>query len=246
MRIYVCDKTFKGFLSAAVLALKTPAGSSAIISEPGIEPDLFTEIIRPGTDPAAAAGLLRLIDERGSADSGYTVRLAFLSEAPGCETAILEYLRLLLDKGRRADDMLADDRVKTVHGLARKTGGEAHRFKGFTRFKELSDKTLYARIEPGHNILPLLTPHFKARLGPFNWVIHDAGRNTAALHFNGNLVYAPISPERALELDGNEDAVQKLWKHFFKTIAIKERLNPELQRQFVPLKYRKNLTEFEI
>lgn len=30
-----------------------------------------------------------------------------------------------------------------------------------------------------------------------------------------------------------------------KTVAIKERINPKLQRQNVPLKYRGNLTEFE-
>jgi probable DNA metabolism protein len=51
--------------------------------------------------------------------------------------------------------------------------------------------------------------------------------------------------QRALEFAGGEAAMQALWKHFFKTAAIKERVNPKLQRQNVPLKYRKHLTEFE-
>jgi len=59
------------------------------------------------------------------------------------------------------------------------------------------------------------------------------------------LVYAALSAVRELEFDGKEAAVRDLWKLFFKTAAIKERTNPKLQRQNVPLKYRKNLTEFD-
>jgi len=118
-------------------------------------------------------------------------------------------------------------------------------FKGFVRFKELADKTLYAKIEPEHNVLPLLTGHFRARLGGFNWVIHDARRGTAALYFSGKLIYAPLTQRRALEFAGKEEEVQRLWRHFFRTAAIKERTNPKLQRQNVPLKYRRHLTEFE-
>ena len=245
MREYIYDKTFKGFLTAAAMALEDGGSGAAITSGPGNGPDLFTETEVIETDPAQAARLLSFIEERSSPSSVHHIWLTFLSEAPGAETGALEYIKLLLEKGAAADDMLADDRVILVRGLTRKTGGEAERFKGFVRFKELADKTLYAKIEPDHNILPLITPHFRTRMGPFNWVLHDAKRNKAAFYFKGKLLYAPIDSAKALEFDGKEDAVQALWKSFFKTIAIKERLNPKLQRQFVPLKYRKHLTEFD-
>jgi hypothetical protein len=32
---------------------------------------------------------------------------------------------------------------------------------------------------------------------------------------------------------------------YFEAMGIKERLNPRLQKQFVPVKYRKNMTEFK-
>lgn len=245
MREYIYDRTFKGFLTAAALALKDGGAGAVISSGAGSGPDLFTETAVIGTDPAEAERLLSFIEERGSPSSVHHLWLTFLSEARGAETAALEYIKLLLEKGAAADDMLADDRVRLVRGLTRKTAGEAERFKGFVRFKELADKTLYAKIEPDHNILPLITPHFRTRMGPFNWVLHDAKRGKAAFHSKGRVVYAAIDASRALEFDGKEDAVQALWKSFFKTIAIKERLNPKLQRQFVPLKYRRHLTEFE-
>lgn len=242
MRTYLYDGSFEGYLTALSLALERP-GACAIARQAGAEAGLFSEFAGAGRDPARAAAARKLIEERGSAESWHHARYAFLSESPGVETAILQYVSLLLERGPAADNMLADDRVRTVHNLSAKVGGEAHRFMGFARFSELADKTLYARIEPDHNILPLLTGHFRARLGAFNWVIHDARRNLAALYFKGSLVYAPLD-SASLREDAKEAEVRELWKRFFKIAAIKERTNPGLQRQNVPLKYRKNLTEF--
>ena len=246
MRIWLYDGTFESFLTALSLALER-AEACAIAREggAGAEAGLFSEFVKAGTDPARAAAMREFFEKRGSAESWHHARYAFLSEVSGAEDAVLAYARLIIEKGRAADDLLADDRVKKIHGLSASVGGEAHMFKGFVRFKELADKTLYARIEPEHNILPLLTGHFRDRLGEFNWIIHDARRGRAALCSGGRLVYAPITQERALEFAGGEAGVQALWRHFFKTAAIKERTNPKLQRQNVPLKYRKNLTEFE-
>ncbi len=242
---YTYDGSFGGFLAALGLALEKALPGACITRETAAEAGLFSEFINAGRDPQKAAAARALIERRGSAGSWQHVRFAFLSEVPGVETSILEYVNLLREKGPAADNMLADDRVKKVQALSAKVGGEAHRFKGFIRFKELADKTLYSKIEPDHNILALVAPHFRARLGTFNWVIHDARRGHGALYFEGKLIYAPLTPARALELAGKEEAVQALWKLFFKTAAIKERINPRLQRQNVPLKYRGNLTEFD-
>ena len=243
MKTYLYDGSFESFLTALSLALDS-AEACAIAKEGAEEAGLFSEFFNSGTDPLRAAAARDLVERRGSAESWQHLRFAFLSEVSGSETGILEYVKLLAAKGPGADNMLADDRVRKVHRLSASVGGEAHMFKGFVRFKELADKTLYSRIEPDHNILALLVPHFRARLGTFNWVIHDARRNNAALYFKGRLLYAPLDSARLLE-DAKEAEVRELWQHFFKTIAIKERINPELQRKNVPLKYRKNLTEFD-
>ncbi len=246
MRTWTYDGTFEGFLTALSLALDGQEPCAiARADKAAEEAGLFSEFAAAGRDPARAAAARELFERHGSAESWHHARYAFLSEAPGAEDALLAYARLLKEKGRAADDMLADARVKRVHELSRSVGGEAHMFKGFVRFSELADGTLYSKIEPEHNILPLLTGHFKARLGAFAWIIHDARRGRAAFHSAGELVFSPITQERALEFAGGEEQVRALWRHFFKTAAIKERVNPKLQRQNVPLKYRKHLTEFE-
>lgn len=244
MRTYLYDGTFTGFLTALALGLERGGEDCAILREAAAgERDLFSEYVNPGSDPARAAAMRELFERRGSTASWRHARYAFLSESPDSGTAVLAYARLLLAKGPAADGMLADDRVRRVHALSASVGGEAHMFKGFVRFTELADGTLYSRIEPDHNVLPLITGHFRARLTSFNWVIHDARRGGAALYFGGRLVYAPLEPSGFRE-DAKEEQVRGLWRRFFRTAAIKERTNPRLQRRNVPLKYRGNLTEF--
>ncbi len=245
MRIYLHDGSFGSFLTALSLALERGGEDCAVTAEgeAAREEGLFSGLARAGTDPARAAAMRRLFKVRGSAESWRHARYAFLSEAPGAGCAVLAYARLLLEKGPAADDMLADARVKKVHGLSRAVAGEAHRFKGFVRFSELADGTLYSRIEPEHNIVGLISGHFRARLGDFDWVIHDARRGLAALHFGGRLAHAALD-SALLKEDPREAGVRGLWRRYFGAAAVRERLNPDLQRRNVPLRYRRNLTEF--
>ncbi len=46
-----------------------------------------------------------------------------------------------------------------------------------------------------------------------------------------------------LHADYNEQNIQNLWKQFFDSIAIKDKIKPRLQRQFLPKRYWKYLIE---
>ena len=54
---------------------------------------------------------------------------------------------------------------------------ENHKFKGFTRFKELNNNVLYSKINPTNNIIVLLAEHFKNRLKEECFILHDEKRN---------------------------------------------------------------------
>lgn len=51
--------------------------------------------------------------------------------------------------------------------------------------------------------------------------------------------------ELSLPYSEDEKDMQKLWKLFVDTIAIKERKNRDLQRQLLPLWFRKYMKEYE-
>ena len=50
--------------------------------------------------------------------------------------------------------------------------------------------------------------------------------------------------EKIRELDETKEEYSELWRVFFDSIAIKERENKKLQIENLPIKYRKNMTEF--
>lgn len=70
----------------------------------------------------------------------------------------------------------------------------------------------------------------------------------------GTSLHVPGKPWIIAELGGMsladydlrvDDEYKILWKAFFNNIAIKERINPKLQRNNLPIRFRRDMTEFE-
>lgn len=122
---------------------------------------------------------------------------------------------------------------------------EAHKFKGFVRFKELDNKVLYAEIEPTNNILLLISKHFKLRLNNEYWIIKDIKRNIFSVYDKKNYFIVNGDEFKLLNdsLSKEELDYETLWKDFYKTIGIKSRKNDRCRMNFMPKKYWKNIIE---
>lgn len=116
---------------------------------------------------------------------------------------------------------------------------ETHKMKGFLRFKELSNKILYAEMCPENNIIIFLSKHFKERLKNEYWIIKDVKRNIYSIYDKNNFYL--INGDEFListdELSSEESKIESLWKKFYETIGIKERKNDRCRRSFMPKKY---------
>ena len=143
---------------------------------------------------------------------------------------------------------LRDPGVYRTFVMARNVGKEIHFHKEFLRFEELEGGILYAQIGPKNNIITFLMPHFADRLPMENFVIHDVKRNIFALHEakkDWYLVYNPVGLDKIkYTVSDKEKQYSELFAAFFHTIAIKERENPTLQLNMLPLRYREYMTEF--
>jgi probable DNA metabolism protein len=247
MTTYHYDGSFEGFLCAMAECLERQ--------------DIHPEFIRG--DDSHAAGLfethtLEVVTVRGialefrkkfivttSQEAFATARYAFHSQKGGIEQLVWRYLALGLEAGGRLATMLAVEPVYSINKIARHVSHEAHKFKGFVRFSEVEEGFLYAKIEPEADILSLIAPHFVDRVGDRSWMIHDLGRNQAAMYDlkSWRLI-------RDIELAGEpgitdaEHNYAALWQRYFQHHAIAERNNPTLQQKHVPLRYRKHLLEF--
>ncbi|NLO99491.1 MAG: DUF4130 domain-containing protein, partial [Clostridiaceae bacterium] len=134
--------------------------------------------------------------------------------------------------------------VLRVHDLAYKVSGEVHRFLGILRFKKLNSGLYYSKIEPDNNITMLIAEHFKERLSDQPWIIHDAKRNVFALYDTNQVIFTKEDISVYTD-NGADETFEELWKSYFKAIAIENRKNPKLQKQFLPRRYWKNLTEMQ-
>lgn len=116
---------------------------------------------------------------------------------------------------------------------------ESHRFKGFTRFRQINNNVLYAEINPDNNIIELLSVHFKERLKHEYWIIKDVNRNILSLYNKKD--YEIISGEKIKLLETNnskeELEIEELWQEFYNTIGIRERKSDRCRMNFMPKKY---------
>lgn len=129
--------------------------------------------------------------------------------------------------------------------LSKHVSRENHRFKGFTRFRELKNKMLYAEIEPENNILSILSTHFKNRLKNEYWIIKDKKREIISIYNKKNFYILDCKQFDILNVidSDNELEIEDLWKLFYKTIGISIRKNDKCRMSFMPKKYWKNILE---
>jgi probable DNA metabolism protein len=254
---YIYDGTFEGLLTVFAMAISynTDIGD---ISHGELQPDLFTEIQEVATDPDVASCFLESIAKRISRIVLLDIGYCFLSEEPGIEKVILEYVRLILDQGEMVTQNYANSSVFKIRRTCDKVTHEMERMSGFIRFRKLSQGIYYAPIAPDHNVIQLIAPHFKARFSDQLWLIHDTKRKTGIYYDKLQCQFIPwiemsdevitanthfIAGEERSIYDVKEMDYQKIWDQYFQEIAIPERLNKRQQRQRMPERYWRYLVE---
>ena len=144
--------------------------------------------------------------------------------------------------------MLQEPVVMRMMELRRNVGNEAHYFREFLRFSSVNGEIYVAHIEPKSDVLLSVANHFADRMPSEHWIIMDDGRNVAAVHpKNENFYVRDLTEEESKQLLKTSECIDEfvtLWKEYFETIAIKERKNPDCQRNHFPVWMRKHATEF--
>ncbi|MGI6122860.1 MAG: TIGR03915 family putative DNA repair protein [Acetivibrionales bacterium] len=240
--IYVTDGSFEGILSAIFEAYENKEIPESIVSRDFYQISLDTDVKEIHTNEEKSGRVYNAIIEKMSHEALETIYKAWLSEHYEVGTALYKYVKIGLKIGKKVLSYLQNPDVLLVNDLAHKVAFESHRFLGILRFKKLKNGLYYSRIEPDNNITMLIAEHFAQRMSDQSWIIHDAKRNVYALYDTNEIVFT--NEEIPITSDGIVDTMfEQLWKNYFKTIAIESRKNPRLQRQYMPRRYWKNLTE---
>ena len=266
---YLYDGTFEGLLTCIYHHYYTDRAAGIFLREE-YQPSLLNGFMEVETEEDKAARVYEAIEMKISGYALRTVYRAFLSDAPGRETAILQYVVLGFRTGPAIGSLHARPEVYAVEDLVRKVGNERERMLQFVRFEvmetsgsaaslspdaatgELAERTntqiLYAKIEPTCDVLALAAHHFAERFRHDPLIIHDVGRNKAVFAYEGDWYVTEFDgihlPDGTAILQSEDErSYQSLWRTYFDHIAIKERTNPRCQKNHMPLRYWKHLTE---
>ncbi len=243
MMCYIYDGSFEGLLTAIYETYYRKEHPNKILSITDYEKSFLYKDVFIDTDPNKSDKVYNSIKTKISNQTLKHVFHAFVSENEDSGTWIYNYLRLGWKVGKKLDLHLTDDRVLAIHNITRKVSREIHYMQGLLRFRKIKNDVFYAPFEPQFNIVGLLASHFANRMSDQNWIIHDVKRDIGVLYNQEEWVITNINLKGDITFAEDEEFYQKLWKEYFKNIAIKNRINPKLQKSNMPMKYWKYLIE---
>ena len=242
------DSTFNGFLSVVFEIYRQHLDVGEIHPDRSDSPcNLFMQPFRIETSEESAQRLKRAISNQASPEILSTLDAAFRSEEDGIEMKILAYLRKMFlgtdptyAKNPTSDEMLPI--FMTARSVRREVGG----MLGMVRFNRMPDGTYFSEIEPKYDILELLIGHFRGRFANERWIIYDSKRGFGVYYDGKNPVEMSIPNIRQVSAMNSSDNFVQLWQDYYKSIAIKERENPKLMKQCLPVRYWKHLPERQV
>jgi len=242
---YRYDGSLDGLLCCIFEAYERKEEPFAIVAGDAVQLALDASVRDIAADPARASRVQQGILARIGPQAFDCIQRATLSADPNAAMVALAYVRLGFTVGPRIDQRLADPAMHAMRTLLRQVGWEAHRYIQFLRFAELEGGVFFAEMEPEHDVLVLVMPHFADRFGQQPFIVHDRTRGLAGVWNMREWVLVNSENMNLPPPTADEAQYQALWRMFYKTIAIKQRVNPNLRRQFMPKKFWRYITEMQ-
>ena len=252
MNIFIYDYTFEGLLTCIFDAYFRKTFPDLLLKEGEPLPLFYDETFHVSTDERKAMRVWRGLEKKISHHALSALTYCWLSELPEIDMLLFRYIRKAIDYSKSIEMNFGDPDVLQMSKIWKKVSNERLRIMQFLRFQKAVDGTYFSAVEPIYNVLPLVLPYLNDRFGDQKWLIYDMRREygyyydlkeTIEVRFEqkeAHLLSGFLSEEL---MDENEKLFQQMWKEYFKTIAIKERINPKLHRQHLPVRFWKYMTE---
>jgi probable DNA metabolism protein len=183
-RVLVYDGSFNGFLTAVYTAFNDSLNVLGFKRESAMQKGLFTDIERIITQKPIAKRVWESIENKNHS-AIRKIYFAFLSEANGIDFMLYQYIKKLYGLlGQEQKEKMVMIETK-ISKLALSVGREKTQMENLVEFEPINQDIFLAEIEPGFNILPLISRHFRHKYAKHKWIIFDRKRNYG-MYYNGN------------------------------------------------------------
>lgn len=239
---YLYDGTFEGILTCIHHHYYTEK-ATGIFVRTEYQQGLLNGYMDVETDAVKATAVYEAIEKKISSYDLRRLYRVFLSCEPDKEMKMLRYAVLGFVKGPAVSMLHGNPVVFDVQAIEKKIYVEKERMLQFVRFSVMDGGVLYARIEPDNDVVELTAQHFCDRYRNDPFIIHDVKRSKALVAFQGRWCISDFDDKDLPGVSADEKEYRRLWKSYFDNIAIKERTNSKCQKNFMPARYWRNLTE---
>jgi probable DNA metabolism protein len=251
MQSLIYDGSFDGFLCAVFDVYYYKFQNADICTGKGFNGNIFDQPHIVQTQKNNSERVWKSLEKKLSKDAQSQLYRTFLSELPGIENSLLQYIQYALKNDKDITKDFSHPAVLTITQTAKKVYREKHRMEAFVRFQKTADDLYFSIIEPDFNVLPIIAPHFESRYADQRWLIYDAKRKygiyydlqqTTEVQLNFNADVAKGNNIASVYTD-DEEMYQQLWQQYFKSVNIAARKNTKLHIQHMPRRYWKFLPE---
>ncbi len=252
MVIFRYDKTFEGLLTAVFDAYFRKTFPTLLLGEAEPPPLFYDQLFTVHTDKEKAERVWKGLEHKLSPTALSCITYGWLSELAEVDNLLFRYIRKAIDHPLSIETNFGDPDVLELTKIWKKVSGERHRVMQFVRFQKAEDNTYFAPVEPLYNVLSLTTGHFRDRFADQKWIVYDLKRNYGYYYDLTEITEITFRDREHHLITGmldetlmatDEKLFRKMWKTYFTSIAIKERINPKLHRQHLPVRFWKHLTE---
>ena len=251
MTVFRYDGTFEGLLCSVFEAFSLKIFPDRLIREGEPEPMFTAHTHNIITCTESSDRVWAGINKKIPKENCNMLMHVWLSEEPESDILIFKYIRKVFGMVGFSATNFGDPDVLQTKQIAQKVARERLFIIQFVRFRKATDDTFFATISPRCNALPLAINYFTDRFADQKWIIYDIKRKygyyydlkTASemtLANDDNFAIGKLDESLMVE---DEKLFQKLWKNYFNALTIKERINLKLQRQHMPKRFWKYLTE---
>lgn len=255
MTVFIYDKTFEGLLTVVFDAYFRKTFPDTLQSEREPLPLFCDEAFTVYTDDEKSGRVWKGLQRKLSPLALSALTICWLSELPDIDLLLFRYMRKAIDAPLSIELNFGDTDVLEATQICKKVNQERLRIMQFLRFQKTADGTFFAAIEPIYNALPLAINHLKDRFADQKWLVYDLKReygfyydltSVTEVHFENKEAHLLSGMLNETLMAQDEKLFQQLWKAYFKSVTIKERINPKLHRQNLPVRFWKYLTEKQI
>jgi probable DNA metabolism protein len=251
MTVFRYDKTFEGLLTALFDAYSLRSFPDRLLSENEPLPLFAGQERTVVAETRKSARVWTALEKKLTGPVCSMLMHVWLSELPGSDELLFRYMHKAFEAPASIAGNFADADVLEAMKIARKVNREKEQLIQFVRFRKMADGIFFAPVSPIYNALPLTLPYFTDRFADQKWLIYDLKRGygyyydlqtASEVSFDSDEHFPDGRLDEAL-MAPDEQLFQQMWKEYTRSLSIRERLNPRLQRQHMPRRFWKYMPE---